>query len=54
MLVWIILRQKNMSVLVHRNITAVFQQPHGAADAGLGIAHPFADINGADKLVIPG
>ena len=43
-------QQGNGAVFVHLDIAAGLQKPHGAADAGLGIAHIFAHVDGADEV----
>ena len=41
------LGQRKMSFLVRRHVAAAFQKSHGTADAGLGLPHMLANIDGA-------
>ena len=48
------LQQRDEAILVHLDITAAFQKAHGTADAGLGIAHVLAHVDGADVRRLAG
>ena len=47
-----LLRQFQMAVLFHGDVTVGFQNGHGAADRGLGITQVLGYVDGADDALL--